>query len=97
MREGKMGKGIKDKIQLKKITPPPNCQPLQCNPFKLIINDPHSMTTEPSVLRLYGLGADLVGNIDPIGSFLLELFKEPATTASSNALSPALSPQPHHN
>jgi hypothetical protein len=39
------------------------------------------MTTEPPVLRHYGLGANLIGNIDPIGPFLLELLKEPATTA----------------
>jgi hypothetical protein len=39
------------------------------------------MTTEPSVLRCYGLGANHIGNSDPIGS--LELFKETATIAPS--------------
>jgi hypothetical protein len=86
-----MGEELKDKIHLKKVTPPANCQPLQCNSLRLIINDSHSLTTEPSVLRHYGVGANLIGNIDPIGSFLLELLKEPATTTPSNALSPTLS------
>jgi hypothetical protein len=76
-------KKLRDKIQLKKVTPPPSCQPLQDNPLRLIINDPHSMTTESSVLRCYvlrcyGLGANLIGNTDPTGSFHLELVKEPA-------------------
>jgi hypothetical protein len=50
------------------------------------------MTTGPSVLRHYGLGAGLIRNTDPVGSFLLELLKEPATIAPCNALSPTLSP-----
>jgi hypothetical protein len=50
------------------------------------------MTTEPSVLRCYGLGANLIGNTNPIGSFLLEMLKGPATTAPSNALFSILSP-----
>jgi hypothetical protein len=53
------GKKLRDKIQLKKVTLPPSCQHLQCNPLRLIINDPHSMSTEPCVLRLYGLEASL--------------------------------------
>jgi hypothetical protein len=32
-----------------------------------MINDPHSMTTEPSVLNHYGLGANPIGNTDPVG------------------------------
>jgi hypothetical protein len=56
MGEGKLGKELKDKIQLKKVIPPPNYQLFQCNPLRLIINDSHSMTTEPPVLRHYGLG-----------------------------------------
>jgi hypothetical protein len=43
------GKKLRDKSQLETVTSPPNCQPLQCNPLRLIINNPHSMTTEPSV------------------------------------------------
>jgi hypothetical protein len=54
------------------------------------------MTTEPSVLRQCGLGANLIGNMDPISSFLLELLKEPATTAPSCAC-PNTIPQFHHN
>jgi hypothetical protein len=93
----KWGKELKDKIHLKKVTPPPSCQPFQCNPLRLIINNSYSMTIEQSVLTHYGLGASLNRNTDPIGSFILELLKEPATTASSNVLSPTLSPQLHNN
>jgi hypothetical protein len=94
----KWGNELRDKIQLKKITPPPNCQPLQCNPLKLVINNPHSMTWGlSSVLRCYGLRADLIGDTDPIGSFLLELLKEPATTAPSKALYPTIFSQLCHN
>jgi hypothetical protein len=90
------GKKLRDKIQFKKVTPPPNCQPFQCNPFRLFINDPHSMTTKPSVFkRHYGLVASFIGSTDPIGSFLLELL--PATTAPPSVLSPTLLPQLHHN
>jgi hypothetical protein len=52
------GKKLRDKIQLKKVTPPPNCQSFQCNPLKLIINDPLTRSMQPSVLRHYGLGAN---------------------------------------
>jgi hypothetical protein len=88
--EEKWGQELKDKIQLKKVTLLPNCQSLQCNPLKMIINDPHSTTTDLSVLRCYGLEAKFIGNTHPIGSFFLELLKEPAATATSNALSPTL-------
>jgi hypothetical protein len=64
-------------------------------PLRLIINDLHSMTTQPSVLRYYGLGASLIGPTDPTGSFLLELL--PTPTMPSSALSPTLLPQLHHN
>jgi hypothetical protein len=67
------GKNLRDKIQLKKVTLPPNCQFLQCNPLRLIINESHSITTEPCVLRHYRLGASLIECTDPTGSFLLEL------------------------
>jgi hypothetical protein len=50
-------------------------------PLRMIINDPHSMTTELSGLMSYGLGASHFGSTDPIGSFLLELLKDPVTTA----------------
>jgi hypothetical protein len=53
------GKKLRDKIQLKKVTSSTNCQSLQCNSLKLIINDPYSITTKPSILRHYGLGANL--------------------------------------
>jgi hypothetical protein len=52
------------------------------------------MTTEPSGLRHDGLGVSLIGSTDPIGSFLLKLLKEPATTTP---LSPTLLFQLHHN
>jgi hypothetical protein len=55
------------------------------------------VTTEPSVLRDYRSGADLIRDTDPIGSFILELLKEPATIAPPNALSPTLSLQVCHN
>jgi hypothetical protein len=65
----KWGKELKDKIQLKKVSPSPNFQPLQCNPFRLFINDFHSMITEPPILRHCGLGSDFIGDTDTIGSF----------------------------
>jgi hypothetical protein len=80
MRKDNWGKKLRDKIQFKKITPPPNCQPLQCNPLRLITNYPHSLIMELSVLRHCGLGTSLIGSTDPIGLFLLELLKKPATT-----------------
>jgi hypothetical protein len=89
------GKKLREKIQVNKVTPPPNCQPLLCNPLRLIINDPHSITTEPSVLRHCRLGASLIGPTDPIGSFLLELL--PTIIATPHALFPTLLPQLCHN
>jgi hypothetical protein len=55
------------------------------------------VTTEPSVLRHYQLGDSLIGSTDPIGSFLLELLKEPSTTVTPSALSSTLLPQLSHN
>jgi hypothetical protein len=53
------------------------------------------MSTEPSVLRHYGIGASLIGPKDPTGTFLLELLIAP--TVPPSALSPTLLPQFHHN
>jgi hypothetical protein len=81
------GEEIKgQKSSLRKLFPLPIVSPSNAD-----INNLHSMIIEPSVLRQYGLGANLIMNTDPTGSFLLELLKEPTTTAPSNALSPTLS------
>jgi hypothetical protein len=53
------------------------------------------MTTEPSILRQYGLGTSIIWPMEPIGSFFLELL--PATTAPPSALFSTLIPQLHHN
>jgi hypothetical protein len=58
----KWGKELKDKIQLKKITLPPNCQPLQCNPLRLIINDLH-YDHRACILSCYGLELILLGTL----------------------------------
>jgi hypothetical protein len=58
-----------------------DCQLYQCNPLLLAINDPHTMTIEPSILRQYELGADVSGR-DPIGTFLFRLIKNTTVTSS---------------
>jgi hypothetical protein len=65
-------------------------------PPMLIINDPSSMSTEPSTFRKYGLGAhDTYKN--PMGTFLLELLWEPITTTPPSVLLPTPSPKLNHN
>jgi hypothetical protein len=62
----------------------------------LIIKNPSSMSTEPSILRKYGVGAhNTYKNL--IGMFLLKLILEPTTIAPPNVLLPMLSPNLHHN
>jgi hypothetical protein len=53
------------------------------------------MTTEPSILRKYGLGAD-ISSRDPIGTFLLRLIKNTTFTSSPDdrSLSPTPPPKP---
>jgi hypothetical protein len=42
----------------------PICQLYQWNPLFLVIDNPHIMTIDPSILRQYGLGLD-VSEADP--------------------------------
>jgi hypothetical protein len=48
----------KERFKLVKLSLP-SCQLYQYNPLLLVIDDPHTMIIEPSILRQYELGADV--------------------------------------
>jgi hypothetical protein len=57
----------------------------------VIVNDPSSIYTEPSIFRKYGLGAHTAYK-NPVGPFLSELLQEHITTTPPNVLLPMPSP-----
>lgn len=91
------GSALPNKIHIIRGTPPPNCKNLQCNPLLLVIDNPQTMSQEPSILRGYALGADVTGR-DPIGTFRLNLTASqtptniPTPTPSPSAGAPAQDP-----
>jgi hypothetical protein len=56
---------LQSKLQLFRTHPSPFCKDKQCNPLRLVIESPWSMTW-PSIFCKYGLGADVSGT-DPLG------------------------------
>jgi hypothetical protein len=63
---------LQSKLQAVLDTPCPSCKDKQCNPLRLVIENPWSMTLEPSIFRRYGLGADVSGT-DLLGAFELHV------------------------
>jgi hypothetical protein len=49
------------KLQLFQTHPSLTCKDKQCNPLRLVIENPWSMTWEPSIFCRYGLGSDVSG------------------------------------
>jgi hypothetical protein len=73
----------------------PNCQLYQCNTLLLVTDNPHTMIIQPSILRPYGLRAN-VSQRDLIGTFLLRLIKNIIIMSSPDdsllSLLPSLKP-----
>lgn len=66
---------LKPKLHFTWRIPPPDCQPLSCNPVHITVNVPTTLDQTPTLSRVYGLGVDISGK-DPIGKFKLH-FLEP--------------------
>jgi hypothetical protein len=77
------------RLQLFRTHPSPTCKDKQCNPLRLVIENPWSMTREPSIFRRYELGPDVSGT-DPLGAFELQLAPNPSQVTPSSTSTPTL-------
>jgi hypothetical protein len=69
--------------------PSPTYKDKRCNPLRLLIENPWSMTWEPCIFRRYGLEADVLGT-DPLGAFERHLAPNPSQVTPSSTPTPTL-------
>jgi hypothetical protein len=87
---------LQSKLQLFQTYPSPTCKDKQCNPLRSVMENPWSMTQEPSIFCRYGLGADVWGT-DPLGAFELHLTPNPSQVTPSSTSTPTLPPRLYNN
>jgi hypothetical protein len=84
---------LQSKLQLFQTHLSPACKNKQCNPFRLVVESPWSMT---SIFHKYGLGVNVSGT-DTFGAFELHLAPKPSQRTPSLTSIPTLPPRLYSN